>query len=153
MNKIKASILIASVTLGLSLITPMSNQSAQAAARHKGMPAALRGNWSHPIKKFPKYWSEKGPGSIRLKITKDSFYNMYYSKKGELIDPYFFFAHPRYTKIGKHTYRFLGGHGVSGKSSGFGHNDHLQIVKQGNKIKYKYTWSPKVKYSAWFYKK
>jgi len=46
-----------------------------------------------------------------------------------------------------------GGHGVSGKSSGFGHNDHLQIVKQGNKIKYKYTWSPKVKYSAWFYKK
>ena len=63
-----------------------------------------------------------------------------------------FYANPQYKKISKTTYRLQGGHGNSGMSSGYGHHDPIQIVKQGNKIKYKYSWSSHVKYSTWFYK-
>lgn len=78
--------------------------------------------------------------------------NSYFTKKNKELAPEIFLANPQYKKISKTTYRLQGGHGNSGMSSGYGHHDPLQIAKQGNKIKYKYSWSSHVKYSTWFYK-
>ncbi|WP_373879649.1 hypothetical protein [Levilactobacillus brevis] len=152
MNKLRTSILIATATVSLSLFAPTLNQPAQAATWHKGMPKALRGKWSHSVKKFPKYMGIKGSGTYRLTIVKKAFVNSYFTKKNKELAPEIFLANPQYKKISKTTYRLQGGHGNSGMSSGYGHHDPIQIVKQGNKIKYKYSWSSHVKYSTWFYK-
>lgn len=152
MSKLNVTLLTVTAALGLALAVPSPESSAQAASWHKGIPKTLRGKWSHPVKKFPKYMAQKGSGTYRLTIAKDYFINSYFTKKHKELAPEIFLAHPQYKKLNKTTYRLRGGHGTSGKSSGYGHHDPLQIVKKGHKIKYKYSWSSHTKYSKWFYK-
>lgn len=128
-----------------------TQNSAQAATWKKGMPKALRGKWAYSVKKLPKSLIQKGSGSYRLTIVRRGIISNYFTKNHNPIMPELYFTQPRYHKIGKNTYRFRGNYSNSGKS-GIVKNKPLQIVKQGNKIKYKKSFSAHSKYSRWLYK-
>lgn len=124
--------------------------TANAATWHKGTPKALRGKWAHSVKKLQKYVDGKGVGTKQIYCDKNEFSFAYY-KKNKPLFPMYGLTNTKYKKISTTKYLLKGVFGNSGMSS-TEPNTRLQIVKKGNKIKYKYSPSGHNKYSKWFYK-
>lgn len=90
MNKLRSFVVLVTLVLGLSVLSPVT-QTAQAASWHKGTPKALRGKWR------VKHVSTS---TEHLHITKSHVY-LYSSGPFNL-------KNVKYKKIGSHTYKVRG---------------------------------------------
>ncbi|OLF66254.1 hypothetical protein ADT67_12485 [Levilactobacillus brevis] len=90
MNKLRNFVVLVTLTLGLSVLSPVS-KTAQAATWHKGTPKALRGKWR--VKHVPT-------STERLHITKSHVY--YFS-----VGPYYL-KNVTYKKVNHNSYKVRG---------------------------------------------